>query len=93
MKSVTIIGRRWFHRGPGNTYHSATVLVDGEVKARVDFTYGYGNQYEYSGMAALAKAGFCADWESQKTSPWSYFDKKGVKYHAEVADVERKKDL
>lgn len=93
IKSITIIGRRWFHRGPGNTYHSATVLVNGEVKARVAFCYGYDSQYQYTGMEALSKAGILKDWDQQKSSPWSYCDKRGIAFHAEASDVQCKKDL
>jgi hypothetical protein len=93
IKSITLIGRRWFDRGPGHTCHSVTVLVNGEEKARMDFAYGSGTQFEYSGMSMLAEAGICADFEAAKTLPSLYCSTHGIKYHAEAADVQRKKDL
>lgn len=92
-RSITVIARRWFHRGPGNTYHSCEALIDGMPVAKVDFCYGYGNQYEYSAFSALNKAGFCKDWDAQKDSPWRYCERKGIMYHSSVSDVQRKKDL
>jgi hypothetical protein len=33
MKSVVIVGRRWFDKANGNTYNTAKVYVDGVVIA------------------------------------------------------------
>ena len=43
MKSLHIEGRRWFQRGPGNTYHSVRIWIDGKQVANLPYQYGYGD--------------------------------------------------
>lgn len=45
MKSLHIEGRRWFQRGPGNTYHSVRIFIDGALAVCLPFQYGYGDQF------------------------------------------------
>ena len=97
IKAVSIIGRRWFNRGPGNTYHSVKAVVDGEVRASVDFAYGYGDRYRETGWTALEKAGAVPDRPRDERgitlSVWLWCQDQGIKLHYEVADVSRRKDL
>lgn len=93
IKSIVIICRRWFNRGPGNSYHSCTAYVDGKAMARIDFCYGYGNQYEYTAMQKLSELGIIKGWDNQKDSPWGYCDRNGIAYSTECCDVTRKSDL
>lgn len=44
-KHLTIIGKRWFQKGPGNTYHSVKVYLDGELVYEHPFNYGYGDSF------------------------------------------------
>lgn len=30
IKTLEVIGKRWFQRSYGNTYHTATIIVNGE---------------------------------------------------------------
>jgi hypothetical protein len=90
--SITIIGRRWFDKVNGNTYHSCECLVNGEVVAYVPFSYGYDSAYEYSGMKKLAELGYLPDFTSQSI-PWRYCEDNRIKYHRTHSDVNRKKDL
>jgi hypothetical protein len=43
--SLHIEGRRWFQRGPGNTYHSVRIFKDGQQIAFLPYQYGYGDQF------------------------------------------------
>jgi hypothetical protein len=43
--TVTVIGRRWFDRVNGNTYHTAEVEVNGTTLGKSPMTYGYDDQY------------------------------------------------
>jgi len=45
MQSLHIEGRRWFQRGPGNTYHSVRIFIDGALAACMPYQYGYGDQF------------------------------------------------
>jgi len=40
-----IEGRRWFQRGPGNTYHSVRIFKDGALLVCLPYQYGYGEQF------------------------------------------------
>ena len=90
--SITIIGRRWFDKVNGNTYHSCECLVNGKPVANVEFAYGYDDQYKYSGMRKLAELGYLPDFTSQSI-PWRYCDDKGITLYCTHSDVNRKKDL
>jgi hypothetical protein len=50
---VLIIGRRWFDRVNGNTYHTAEVQVNGEFIGKSKMTYGYDEQYLETGKEIL----------------------------------------
>lgn len=52
-KNITIIGRRWFDRKYGNTYHSVSVWVDGEFIGKNPYEYGYGDHYIQSAFVIL----------------------------------------
>ena len=56
-KNITLIGRRWFQKTYGNTYHSVTVLLDGEPVHNSGRCYGYGDQYEQTGLDWLQANG------------------------------------
>jgi hypothetical protein len=95
--SITIIARRWFHRGPGNTYHSAEILVNGACVHKIEFAYGYGEQYEWNAAMWLEENGYLPGREHYKSgggeSLWRYCEKHGITLAKSCADVQRKKDL
>lgn len=95
-KSILITGRRWFHKGPGNTYHSAKAYVDGQCVASIDYSYGYGNQYEWNMWIALSLKGIVNPEKFPNggtESPFRYCDRHNITYATEVCDVQRKQDL
>ena len=96
-KVIHISGRRWFHRGPGNTYHSVNAWVDGDLVYRCDYAYGYGAHYEQTAERGLEELGYLPGLEKYKNggseSLYRYCERKGIKFVSEVVDVGRKKDL
>jgi hypothetical protein len=81
---IFIIGRRWFDAVNGNTYHSATVYVNGvRLHGR---RYGYGNQYIVTAQELLINS------EYDVPAKFSDFLNLESVVH-EVAEVRRKKDL
>lgn len=90
--SITIIGRRWFDRVNGNTYHSVQCLINGKPVAYYPFNYGYGDQYIYTGANKLQELGYLPDFTSS-TVFWRYCEERGIVLHTEVSDVSQKKDL
>ena len=96
LKSLTIIGKRWFQRGPGNTYHSAQIMVDGKTVHTVPFAYGYGEGYVQSAFEWLEANGYVElerHANGNHEAPWRYCDRNGITYEASVSDVARKGDL
>lgn len=93
--TITVIGRRWFERVNGNTYHSVEVYVNGDLVERMPFDYGYGSQYMQNAGEILAKH-YDLPLEKYKQggrqSLWHLRDF-GFTLIDSVTDVERKKDL
>jgi len=97
-QSITVIGKRWFDKVNGNTYHSAVALVNGKAVATIGYCYGYGDQYEWNAMQALEEKGYLPKLEHYKNtggteSLWRYCEKNKIQYASFVSDVQRKKDL
>ena len=92
--SVQIIGRRWFDKVNGNTYHSADVYVNNEFVGRQERTYGYGDHYVQSGMEILRKH-YRLPEKFEKEKYLSNYELKeyGINILSTVSDVARKKDL
>jgi len=92
IKSIIILGRRWFEKVNGNTYHSVVILLNGEFFSKVNFTYGYGDQYIQTGLQCLIDKKKI-DCDIQTTPLWKYCRDNKIKYYYDVVDVTRKKDL
>lgn len=43
--NLHIEGRRWFQKGPGNTYHSVRIFKDGALLVCLPYQYGYGESF------------------------------------------------
>jgi len=92
-RNIVIIGRRWFAKTYGNTYHSAEIIIDGVRVHRIDFSYGYGDQYLYNAFGWLSANGFIRGYDPGKSVPWRWSQDHEVKLDYSVSDVGRKKDL
>lgn len=91
-KTITLDAKRWFSKSVGSTYHSVTILVNGKQVDRVDFAYGYGDQYQWTAAKHLASLGHLPDIRSPE-SLWRYCDRMKIHLMNFVSDVGRKKDL
>ena len=89
MASLHIEGRRWFQRGPGNTYHSVRIWIDGVQVAFLPFQYGYGEGFLQTALDWL-KANGHAPADAQYGTLYLR-ETLGGTYS--VIDVQRKKDL
>lgn len=98
MKSLNIIGRRWFRRTYGNTYTTAEIFIDGKLIAKVGPTGGYGDHYITIAFEYLDKNGLL-DPPLQKhangsyEATWQWRDRTGIALHTSVMDVPRERDL
>lgn len=95
--SIHIEGRRWFQRGPGNTYHSVRIFRDGIEIAYLPFAYGYGEQFLQTAWEWLGANGYPELLEQHANGSWKNY---GTQYLREVLkgtysviDVSRRKDL
>lgn len=94
--SITVIGRRWFDRRYGNTYHTSTVLVNGALMYRSPVTYGYDNQYIQTAYDYLQDADIVHPERYSNGMPehiGTLCDRVGIDLMCEAADVARKSDL
>jgi hypothetical protein len=96
IRSLTILGRRWFNKVNGNTYFSAVGLINGEEKARIDFRCGCKNQYVYEIGEELCKNGIVKlkKYNAGDHGPlWIHCRDNDIVFYTDVVDVSRKKDL
>lgn len=95
---VSVIGRRWFQRTYGNTYHTVSVIMPDGSHIRSPMTYGYGSQYLETAAKLIEATGLFPPRElrDRGMAPealWKWFDRIGVELHETVIDVQRQKDL
>jgi len=96
-QTLRIVGRRWFQKSYGNTYHTVRVYLDDEFLGESNMEYGYGDQYIETGFRIAFQN---SDLPPRKMSPngspeWTrgWSERTGVKVITEVVDVPRKRDL
>ena len=86
INTLEVIGKRWFQKSYGNTYHTATVIVNGE-ELKSDIKYGYENAYLQTAADLLRANGY----EVPENSNEAF--RMVCEYPHDVEDVKRKKDL
>ena len=95
----TIIGRRWFEKTNGNTYHSVEVYANNKLIGRDPYQYGYGDQYLQTAHDILQREGYYPTtgiiFESGMPKDLCLFmtDVRTDKFLVSCTDVGRKKDL
>lgn len=92
-KSITVIGRRWFQRTYGNTYHTAEIIVDGVTAHKTPREYGYGDSYADTAFRWLLENNIVPAAQD-RSCHWQHLrDDLGIAYTYRAVDVERQKDL
>jgi hypothetical protein len=56
-QQIQIIGRKWFDRTYGNTYHTVEVYVNNKFIAKSPITYGYGDHFVQTAFEILQEKG------------------------------------
>lgn len=92
IKSIHFTGKRWFQSSYGNTYHTVEVFVNDKYVGTSPITYGYGTQYEQTGIDILKKNGYIKDYDLSE-SFWRYCQEKGIEYSSYAKDVKKKSQL
>lgn len=91
-KVITLFARRWFRKSVGSTYHSVEIHVNGKLRHKIEYAYGYGNQYQYTACEWLWKNGYIPGVEKNE-SLWRYCERHGITLTEFCNDVSRKKDM
>ena len=86
INELEIFGRRWFQKTYGNTYHTVTVIVNGE-ELKSGIQYGYGSAYLQTAADLLRVNGYEVPDDNLKAFQMLR------EYPHDVEDVYRKKDL
>jgi|688.fasta_scaffold04876_11 hypothetical protein len=92
VESIFIIGRRWFEKTNGNTYHTSEIYVNNNFVHKISMTYGYGQQYLWTALNWLKNNKYLSSI-SEKDNPSIFCRENNIKLNHTVADVGRKKDL
>ena len=90
IKSITIIGRRWFQKTYGNTYNSVQIFVD-TTEIKLPYKYGYGDVYYQRAISYLVENGFIIPENGESIQEWA--KRNGVNMVSVGVDVRRKQDL
>lgn len=61
LRSLFIQGRLWFDKSGGNTYHAASISVNGKWLLDIGMTYGYGDQYLQTALDCLKSFGLVSE--------------------------------
>ena len=93
MKTLTILGRRWFQKTYGNTYHTATILIDGKQVHITPEEYGYDDQYLQTAWDWLIKEKRIPGLVKTNMGPRPYCEANGITLHYSASDVSRERDL
>ncbi len=98
IRSIVVIGRKWFERVNGNTYFSAEIIIDGVRVHFIPFAYGYDSEYEHFAWAWIDDSGLLGDngrraQHGHVEDPWRYCKREGIAYHPTAIQVGRKMDL
>jgi|OpeIllAssembly_1097287.scaffolds.fasta_scaffold40033_2 hypothetical protein len=91
INSIRVLGKRWYQRGPGNTYHSAYIWINNKLVHVIPYAYGYGDQYLWNAFDWLYSHGFVEKTENEP--PWVVAERMGIHLDYEAQDVRRKLDL
>ena len=90
--TIHISARRWFDRGPGNTYHSVQItLPDGRVQT-VPFEYGYDEAYRQTAFRVVREMLGVSE-NPKEYCAWQWYEREGYYVVYDVVDVPRKRDL
>lgn len=70
INSLVIIGRKWFDKPNGNTYHTAEIIIDGFEAYKSEMQYGYGEAYLQTASEWLKDYGYIDKPEYQSLTAY-----------------------
>lgn len=96
IETIEVQGRRWFRRGAGGTYNTASIYVNDQKVHDLDMQYGYGDHYLWRAFDWLENNGYFVReryGNSGMEAPWMVAQRMGFKLLNYVTDVKRQRDL
>jgi hypothetical protein len=105
VRSITLIGRRWWRRSVGGTYCTCEIHVNGTMIHKVGPTHGYGDYWKQIGWETLQKLARAdgsmfidpATVEKGRHGScmpiWRWAEENNVELTRTVSDVPRERDL
>jgi hypothetical protein len=90
QNTLHISGRRWFQKTYGNTYHTASIYINGQLVHKTPMEYGYGDMYLQTAVDWLKEHGHLPANAEYGTRYLRYDS--GYLFTHDVADV-LKRDL
>lgn len=95
IKSLRIEGRRWYRRGAGGTYCTATIYINGELVHATPYQGGSGDHYMTLAKDWLWRNGYLEGLLKDERDPlWTIRDNHPeIDFHYTVYDVSRQRDL
>lgn len=93
VKSITVIGRKWFDKINGNTYHTAQIMVNGETVGNIPFSYGYDSMYEQNASTWLKENGYIKSDKNEYIQLSRYCRENGIHFESFAQYYTRKKDI
>lgn len=85
IRSITVIGRKWFDKVNGNTYNNAQILVNGRTVGNTGYQYGYEDFYTQAAGQWLDEHKYIKLERYQHGSTemlWRYCERNGIAYES-----------
>jgi len=79
--TIDIIGKEWFDKINGNSYHSAQVTINNDAVLYVPLTYGYDDHYLQSALKLLKAEYIIAKDFEGSLSRYCYDNNISLDYH------------
>jgi len=90
---VEMVGKRWFQRSYGNTYHTVKVYVNDKLIGETENShYGYDEQFLQTGLDILFKH-YLPPYKWNGSRPAWTLKNYGIKFDYDYTDVARERDL
>lgn len=93
LKTVHVVGRRWYRRTYGGVYCTVDIYINGKLAAHLSPQYGYGDHYMTLALDWLKRNDYIPPQYKDAHALWWLQDKMDFKLTNEVHDVKRERDL
>jgi len=93
IKKLEIRGRRWWRRGAGGMYCTASIYINDKLVHTTPMQGGSGDHYLTLAMDWLRRQGYLEGLLDERDPIWYLRDKRGIDLQYGAVDVRRERDL